>query len=61
MTYTVTYTIPGKGSVSSKGHTIEGVRSIMASVLKAGGAGSVLEDKELSFSSLPLRYSWAGR
>jgi len=40
MTFTVTYTIPGKGTVTSKGHTKDGVRQIMLAVLKAGGTGT---------------------
>lgn len=37
--FEVTYWIPGKGSVTSKNNTREGVRQTMRDVLRAGGTG----------------------
>ena len=37
--YTVTYTIPSKGTFTEKGLTREGVRSLMLIVLRYGGTG----------------------
>jgi hypothetical protein len=38
--FTVTYQMPGKPIVVSAGHTPEGVRQLMDSVLRHGGWGS---------------------
>lgn len=40
MTYTVTYTIPGKGTFTEKGLTRLGVNSLMLAILRAGGSGA---------------------
>lgn len=37
--FTVTYTIPTKGTFTEKGLTREGVDRLMAVVIKAGGVG----------------------
>jgi hypothetical protein len=37
MLYQITYTIPGRGTVSSRGHTEEGKQQLMTAVLRAGG------------------------
>jgi hypothetical protein len=39
MLYQITYTIPGRGTVSSRGHTEEGKQQLMTAVLRAGGTG----------------------
>lgn len=40
--YTITYTINGK-TVTSKGHTAEGVKQLMNAICKAGGTGYSIE------------------
>lgn len=39
LTFTVTYTIPSKGTFTEKGLTRLGVNALMAAVIKAGGSG----------------------
>ena len=46
--FQVTYTIPGRGTVSDRGLTREGVRSLMLAVLRAGGFGVVTEQEDQS-------------
>ena len=39
LTFTVTYTIPGKGTFTEKGLTRLGVDAIMLAVIRSGGSG----------------------